>query len=154
MVCFSLEIRQGLWRWAVTHGCFSFCRNRHNITFVGQPICVRVHEITYLPKGSKGEALHALILFYLCYSAFRQHDIIDSLIIHSIYGNSQSSDTFEGHMEGFPSLISPPQKFWLYRSVWKGVGLLGKLTTGKMTKTVIRSLLCLFRIKFFSSMYC
>ena len=58
--------------------------------------------MTYLPKG-EALALDALTLFYLRYSAFRgREDIVDSAIISSTYGNSQSRNTFEGRLEDIP----------------------------------------------------
>lgn len=56
-------------------------------------------------------------------------------------------------MEGFPSLISPPQKILALPLSVKRCWAPGKANYWENDKTVIRSLLCLFRIKFFSSMY-
>jgi len=47
-------------------------------------------------------ALDGLNLFYLRHFAFFQEDILDSAIINSTCGTSQSRDTFEGHLEDIP----------------------------------------------------
>lgn len=85
-------------RFAVTDAT-SFRRTAHLCS------CSRNHIFAKRVKRRSLTCVNFILPLLFCFSSAIY--IIDSLIIHSIYGNSQSSDTLEGHMERIPVLYQP-----------------------------------------------